>query len=125
MHEETGAVQDDLEGDHSSSESSAIDDYGSKSSWYRARNVALKRFAETTYGQGAEPCKLVSRKKHSAYKECVECQTNRIGKADAIRTGATYEVINGWTQKQAAHVKWFRDQRYAMEAFRQAGGRGN
>jgi hypothetical protein len=125
MLEGNGAVQDDLEGDVSATESGMNDDYGSKSSWYRARNVALKRFAEKTYTEGADPFKLASRKKHSAYKECTECQTNRIGKADAIRTGESYEVINEWTQKQAAHVTWFRDQRYAMEAFRQAGGRGN
>ena len=123
--DENGTLQHDLEGDHSSSEFEQPDEYGSKSTWYRARNIGLQRFADKTYGLGGARFKLFSRAKHSAYKECTECQANRIGKADAIRNGEPFEIIDGWTAKQAAHVRWFKDQRYAMEAFRQAGGRGN
>jgi hypothetical protein len=60
----------------------------------------------------------------SAYKECSVCQENRLKKAEAIAAGDTYENITFWTKKQQQHVKWFKDQRYALEAFRQEGARG-
>ena len=133
------------------SDEGAIDDtdsVGSRGMWYRARNEALQRFADTEYYKGSQPFELISRRKlcahaspctdargactpgsvvarRSAYKECCDCKENRVGKSCAISNGESYAVVHSWTVKQQVHMRWVYDQRYALEAWRQAATRDN
>jgi len=110
----------DLVIDNSSCDSGDDDDaLGSKSTWYRSRNTALARYSAEHYQAGAPPFVLVSRAKHSAYKQCVDCQDNERGKIDAIAANETFAMINSWTVKQQVHVAWILGQRFALEAWRQ------
>ena len=58
---------------------------GSLSTFYHGKRNALKFLAEEKLGKGATPFKFKSRAKHSAYKECHDCQTKRLAVARAIK----------------------------------------
>ena len=57
---------------------------GSISTFYAGKRSALQQLAIEKLGLQAKPFKFKSRKKHSAYKECTECQTKRLAIRAAI-----------------------------------------
>ena len=104
------------------SEAKADDNYGSQGTWYLGRAEALQRLAHKKLGAGAKAFKFVSRAKHSAYKECHECQTKRLAKAAAIARGAPPDEIKALDADLTSHLQWMYAQRLRLEQITQMAG---
>jgi hypothetical protein len=97
-------------------EADAGDGKGSMGSWYAGRAEALQELAEEKLGPNSEPFKFKSRAKHSAYKECHDCQTKRLAIRDAIRRGASPDEIRLLKEDYANHLQWMIKQRRKQDS---------
>ena len=62
------------------------------------------------------PCgRFKSRAKHSAYKECTECQKRRLAVAAAIKRRAPANEIQALKDEYASHLQWMMKQRRRLE----------
>lgn len=102
---------------------SRLNSDGSRTTWNAGRARALARLAIETYGEGSKPFRLISRKDHSAFKECARCKKLRLKLAELLKNGADIVDVEAMKALQAKHVKWFMDQREVLERWRQAGNR--
>ena len=98
------------------------DGYGSQGTWYLGRAEALQRLAHQKLGAGTKAFKFVSRAKHSAYKECHDCQTKRLAKAAAIARGAPPDEIKALDADLTTHLQWMYAQRLRLEQITQMAG---
>lgn len=97
---------------------------GSMATWLDAKNKALQALANETYGPGP-PYRLISRKDHSAYKECAQCRKLRLEVARLLKEGKDLLAIDAAKKEQAKHRDWYMTQREKLEAMRQSGLRNN
>ena len=98
---------------------------GSMATWLDAKNRALQALAHETYGPDSPPYRLISRKDHSAYKECAECRRLRLDVARLLKEGKDLLAIDAAKKLQADHRNWYMTQREKLEAMRQSGLRNN
>ena len=86
---------------------------GSLATWYRGRTLALSQLGEDKLGAGHRFV-LKSRQKHSAYKECYDCQTKRLAIAKAIADCLPLAEIQRAQKDFADHIQWFMKQRHVL-----------
>ena len=83
-------------GSNSDSEADADDTddpgKGSRATWYKGRNMALAELG-AMYNDDKKPFRLVSRKNHSAYKECADCQRLRLAIEEALKLKRSHSVV--------------------------------
>ena len=86
---------------------------GSISVWYKGRERALQQLGD----KHLEGKRFVfkSRAKHSAYKECTECQRLRLAIQDAIARHQPPARVRELDQERAAHLQWMIRQRQELE----------
>ena len=89
--------------------------YGSITTWYQGRTEALEVLAYQKLGPGSAPFKFKSREKHSAYKECTDCQTLRLAVSEAIKRRAPSDEIREFKEAYASHLQWMLKQRAVMD----------
>lgn len=75
---------------------------------------ALRQHGEEKLGPGMS-FKFKSRVKHSAYKECNECQEKRLRIRDAIKDGLPPSLIREYQRDYASHLQWMLKQRDCLE----------
>ena len=92
---------------------------GTISTWYNGKERALQVLGKELLPSG-KPFVLKSRAKHSAYKECADCQRLRLAVDKAIRTRQSPDVI--WQKKKefSAHLQWMMEQRRVLEQITQS-----
>ena len=95
---------------------------GSRSSWYEGRRIALQTRAVDQYGAGHAAFKFLSRAKHSAYKECPDCQRLRLAVAEAIAKRMSAAEIRRRRQALADHIQWMILQRRCLDRMIQLSG---
>ena len=95
---------------------------GSMPSWYRGRKEALRLLAIQKYGPNAAPFQFKSRAKHSAYKECADCQTLRLAITEAIRRRESPDIIKARKQEYNNHLQVMYAQRRKLEQITQMAG---
>ena len=76
-------------------------------------SLALKQLGDEKLGVGLTFV-LKSRQKHSAYKECFDCQTKRLAIAKAIADRPPLAEIQQRQKDLADHVQWFMQQRRVL-----------
>ena len=104
------------------SESGNEDECGSRRTWYDGRAAALKLLADQKLGPGSKAFQFKSRAKHSAYKECADCQEKRLAKRAAIRRGAPPDEIKQLDLDMTDHLQWMYKQRLKLEQITQMAG---
>ena len=87
---------------------------GSISVWYKGREKALKQLGEEKLGEG-KCFKFKSRVKHSAYKECTDCQRLRLAIQLAIEQRLSISRIKQLQEEYASHLQWMMRQRRELE----------
>lgn len=107
------SADDDTVGDAGDQQSK-----GSSSTWYHGRALALKQLGEERLGKGLS-FQLKSRAKHSAYKECHECQKLRLEVKEAIRRRELPSVIKMKEAAYKEHLQWMLRQRARLEVITQ------
>ena len=88
---------------------------GSMTSWRRGQQLALQQLADEKVGPGSAPFKFESRRKHSMYKECKDCQDLRLDYERAIKERAPKWVIDEKKDKQLQHLQKMYLQRAKMD----------
>ena len=96
--------------------------YGSIATWYQGRTEALQALAIQKLGPGSVPFKFKSREKHSAYKECTDCQTLRLAVSEAIKRRAPSNEIHALKENYTSHLQWMLKQRASMDQMTQLAG---
>ena len=96
--------------------------HGSIATWYQGRTEALQVLATQKLGPGSQPFKFKSRQKHSAYKECTDCQTLRLAVSEAIKRRAPSNEIYALKEDYASHLQWMLKQRASMDQMTQLAG---
>ena len=66
---------------------------GSASTWRRGRQRALVQHSREKLDDCSQVFRLISREKHSAYKECHKCQTKRLAIEDAVKRRLGQRII--------------------------------
>ena len=99
-------------------ESSRAMGKGSRATWYKGRNRALQRLGDERLG--GQPFRFISRQKHSAYKECAECQRLRLDVDEGIKSRAPPDDIRAKQQLYSAHLQWMYKQRIILEKMTQS-----
>ena len=94
------------------------DEQGSIATWYAGRTTALRLKATEKLGQG-RTLQLKSRKKHSAYKECDECQKARLDVREAISKNLGPDEINRRKETHRQHLMCIMAQRRKLEQITQ------
>ena len=103
-------------------EESNDDECGSRRTWYDGRAAALKHLAVQKLGPESKAFEFKSRAKHSAYKECADCQEKRLAKRAAIRRGAAPDEIKRLDLDLTDHLQWMYKQRLKLEQITQMAG---
>ena len=98
------------------------DGVGSLTTWYRGRDEALQLLAFEKLGPGSKAFEFKSRAKHSAYKECADCQEKRLAKRAAIRRRAPPDEIARLDLDLVDHLQWMYKQRMKLEQITQMAG---
>ena len=83
---------------------------------------AAQVLADAILGPNHAPFKFKSRAKHSAYKECHVCQTNRLAVSEAIKRRAPPDEIKHLKDSYAAHLHIMYAQRQKLEQITQMAG---
>ena len=91
---------------------------GSIATWYRGRKRALEDLA-LFYLEPGKHFRFKSRQKHSAYKECHECQSLRLTIARSIAQADPPSVIHSKQLDYQRHLQWMYRQRDALERITQ------
>ena len=76
----------------------AAESKGTITTWYDGKHRALRQLGRDRLPEG-QPFQLKSRAKHSAYKECADCQTKRLAVERAIRSNEPPDVIAAKTER--------------------------
>lgn len=76
--------------------------------------LALQQHGEEKLGPG-KTFIFKSRQKHSAYKECDECQTKRLRVRRAIQEGQPPSTVKQLQREYADHIQWMLGQRDCLE----------
>ena len=97
------------------------DGVGSEATWYSGRAAALVQLAKEKLDADSQTTTFVlkSRAKHSAYKECHQCQTGRLAIQQAIKDRQPPHIIRGLQEDAATHLRWMYAQRFWVERLSQ------
>ena len=90
---------------------------GSRATWYKGRSRALQRLGDERLG--GQAFRFISRQRHSAYKECAQCQKLRLAVEEAISDRKPPDVIRALQADYSAHLQWMMKQRHVLEKITQ------